>query len=234
MAASYPNSAKSFSTLNPGDTIQDTDIEAAYDEVAAIESALLNGLAHDLKFTDATYDIGKSGATRPRDLFLSRNATIGGTVAVTGAATLSSTLAVTGAITERGRSAAQGEWTTPTFAAGNFTASGSMTWTVGSGDVATFAYTLIGKTMLVMISLNTTTVGGTLSTTLNIAIPGGFTAAKRTITPFLLLDNAARTTAYAEVAAGGSVIGITRTDAANLTAATDATAVYGQIAFEVS
>lgn len=33
----------------------------------------------DLKFTDATYDIGKSGATRPRDLFLSRNVTAGGT-----------------------------------------------------------------------------------------------------------------------------------------------------------
>jgi hypothetical protein len=42
-----------------------------------------------LLFTDATYDIGASGATRPRDLFLSRNATIGGTLAVTGVATLS-------------------------------------------------------------------------------------------------------------------------------------------------
>lgn len=53
----------------------------------------------NLLFTDATYDIGASGATRPRDLFLSRNAVIGGTLGVTGAATLSSTLAVTGAIT---------------------------------------------------------------------------------------------------------------------------------------
>lgn len=41
----------------------------------------------DLKFTDASYDIGKSGATRPRDFFLSRNAVIGGTLAVTGVAT---------------------------------------------------------------------------------------------------------------------------------------------------
>lgn len=40
--------------------------------------------ALDLLFVDATYDIGKSGATRPRDLFLSRNAVIGGTLAVTG------------------------------------------------------------------------------------------------------------------------------------------------------
>ena len=42
----------------------------------------------DLKFTDASYDIGKSGATRPRDIFASRNVVIGGTLAVTGTTTL--------------------------------------------------------------------------------------------------------------------------------------------------
>jgi hypothetical protein len=31
-------------------------------------------------FTDATYDIGATGATRPRDVFLSRNLTAGGIV----------------------------------------------------------------------------------------------------------------------------------------------------------
>ena len=33
---------------------------------------------HNLLFTDATYDIGAAAATRPRDLYLSRNAVIGG------------------------------------------------------------------------------------------------------------------------------------------------------------
>lgn len=41
-------------------------------------------LTGNLLFTDATYDIGASGATRPRDLFLSRNAVIGGTEDVAG------------------------------------------------------------------------------------------------------------------------------------------------------
>ncbi len=45
-------------------------------------------LSQDLLFTDATYDIGKTGATRPRDLFMSRNLTVGGTAAITGHVTV--------------------------------------------------------------------------------------------------------------------------------------------------
>jgi len=36
----------------------------------------------DILFTDATYDIGKSGATRPRDIFTSRDVTVGRNFAV--------------------------------------------------------------------------------------------------------------------------------------------------------
>ena len=55
----------------------------------AVVGALPNPIAQDLLFVDATYDIGKSGASRPRDLFASRNAVVGGTLGVTGAVTLS-------------------------------------------------------------------------------------------------------------------------------------------------
>ena len=51
----------------------------------------------DLLFTDATHDIGKSGATRPRDGFFSRNVAIGGTLGVTGLIT--ATGGVSGALT---------------------------------------------------------------------------------------------------------------------------------------
>lgn len=46
---------------------------------------------------DNTQDIGASGATRPRDFFLGRNAAIGGTLGVTGATTLAALSATTGA-----------------------------------------------------------------------------------------------------------------------------------------
>ena len=55
----------------------------------AVVGALPNPITQDLLFTDNTYDIGKSGASRPRDLFASRNAVVGGTLGVTGAVTLS-------------------------------------------------------------------------------------------------------------------------------------------------
>lgn len=56
---------------------------------------------------DNSYDIGATGANRPRDVFIADDlvvgdaTTIGGTLGVTGAVTLSSTLGVTGLITGR-------------------------------------------------------------------------------------------------------------------------------------
>ncbi len=45
---------------------------------------VLPTLTQDLLFTDGLYDIGKTGATRPRDIFTSRNVSVGGTLAVAG------------------------------------------------------------------------------------------------------------------------------------------------------
>jgi hypothetical protein len=48
-------------------------------------------ITSNLLFTDNTYDIGASGATRPRNLFLAGNATIGGNTTMTGSLTVDST-----------------------------------------------------------------------------------------------------------------------------------------------
>lgn len=88
MAASYPSATKSFTVKLPNTVIASADENAEQDEIVALENGLRTGLEHDLKFVDALYDVGKPGATRPRDLALSRNAVIGGTLSVTGATTL--------------------------------------------------------------------------------------------------------------------------------------------------
>ena len=50
--------------------------------------------------TDATYDIGASGATRPRDLFLSRNLTVGGTLTLAGGVNLNGNVTIGDASTD--------------------------------------------------------------------------------------------------------------------------------------
>jgi len=49
-----------------------------------VAASIPNPISQDLLFVDNTYDIGKSGATRPRDLFTSRNATVGSDIVVSG------------------------------------------------------------------------------------------------------------------------------------------------------
>jgi len=63
----------------------------------AVVGALPSPITQDLLFTDATYDIGKSGASRPRDVFASRNAAVGGTLGVSGISTFTADLVATGA-----------------------------------------------------------------------------------------------------------------------------------------
>ncbi len=82
IVASAPTNSRVVGVANTTSTL----ILAA---TAAVVAAIPNPIQQDLLFTDGTYDIGKSGASRPRDGFFSRNGVIGGTLGITGATTLS-------------------------------------------------------------------------------------------------------------------------------------------------
>lgn len=59
MAASYPSAAKTFTTKSNGDTIDASDPNSIQDEVTAVESGLINGIAHVLKpDTDVARTLG--------------------------------------------------------------------------------------------------------------------------------------------------------------------------------
>lgn len=131
----------------------------------------------------------------------------------------------------------QGGWITPTFAAGNFTANGSMTWTLASGDRTASAYWLRGNQLTYYWTLTTTTVGGTVNTRLQIGSAewGGFSASVTNLyAPLAVaLDNGTAVNVYAVHTSATQLI-LVKTNSANWTLATDATYVYGSIQFQVT
>ncbi len=122
-----------------------------------------------------------------------------------------------------------GTWTTPAFNAGNFTANGSMTWTVESADVVTYEYMIIGKTMFLNFSIQNTVVGGDLNTLLWIKIPAGKTAPKRVDFPI----RASGVVGNAFIAIGEINISLQHTFSGGNWTAGD-TLVNGNIAFEIN
>lgn len=126
------------------------------------------------------------------------------------------------------------EWTAPAFSAGNFSGSGSMTWTLVAGDVDTCAYMLLGKLMVVSLALKTTSVGGTLDTYLRYAIPGGQTSKRIMVTPCVATDNGAVVSAKMFVSASAAYVYIGKSDGTAWSASTDNTLIQGTIWFEVT
>jgi hypothetical protein len=125
-------------------------------------------------------------------------------------------------------------WTTPAFSAGNFSATGTTTWTVDAGDVETFAYQRHGKTMVVSLVLTSTAIGGTNNATelLTVKIPEGCTAAKKMVAPCLVV-NSGNTVGFIEAVASSDTLVIAKDVVASAWAAGVAH-IYGQITFEVA
>jgi hypothetical protein len=81
IVASAPSNSRTVGVANTTSTL-------IMSGTTAVAATIPIPITQDLLFTDDTYDIGKSGATRPRDGFFSRNTVVGGTMGVTGIATL--------------------------------------------------------------------------------------------------------------------------------------------------
>lgn len=139
-------------------------------------------------------------------------------------------------LTERSRSAKIGEWTDVAFAAGNFSGSGTQTWTLTSGDQLSYRYMAIGKTLWILFDLETTSVGGVADVDLRLALPAGFTTASVSITGnFLYIDNgAASDIGYVRISGvGQSYIQLRKRDSSNWTASVNNTSAIGTVMLEV-
>ena len=81
-----------------------------------------------------------------------------------------------GSVTLEKLGADVGAWVEIPFDAGNFTSSGTMTWTVEAGDVFAHRYLRLNKLLILQFVSSNTTVGGTPSTELRVALPPGIVA----------------------------------------------------------
>jgi hypothetical protein len=129
-------------------------------------------------------------------------------------------------------------WTAVPFSAGNFTAAGSMTWTVGSGDVITNKYKVLGKTLIWQVQLENTTVGGTPSNQLKIAVPVGTIKGVANAAAWMY-DNSVAFMGYVNNGSllgsgSSSVVGIVKSDQSNYSAATNTTIVTFTLVAELN
>jgi hypothetical protein len=127
----------------------------------------------------------------------------------------------------------QGAWITPTFAAGDYTASAG-NWTVDSGDVTTFKYRLSGRELSILFRIETTDVSTTPST-LNRVIPGSFTATS-TVLGILYYEDAGGAGAAGNVAvlASGTTLLFGKFSGTWSATSSDNTRVIGQVSIEVT
>lgn len=112
------------------------------------------------------------------------------------------------------------------YSAGNFTGSGTITWSVDSADIQTYSYVIRGAQMLLTFYADTTTVSGT-GTQLRVAIPGGYTTVHRVQTVIRIIDNGtSRAGLFVQIESEPYVrLECDLTDTTNWAAATDNTYV---------
>jgi hypothetical protein len=127
-----------------------------------------------------------------------------------------------------------GPWVQMPFDSADFTAGGSMVWTVERGDVSTCAYQKLGKVMIFIFSISATSTTGTASNELRIALPPNTIIMRSTQNPikFLLGTNVAIGTVFASQ--GLTYLKLVQLDSTvNFPLLTNSLDVHGQITFEI-
>jgi len=127
----------------------------------------------------------------------------------------------------------QGSWLTQTFSAGDFTANGSMTWTVASGDVVADSYFIVGRNLFLAFRYQTTTVGGTPNTLLLKTIPSTYTFLAGWDAVIFGTDNGTNTGVWCFNNAS-TQIGFAKLAGGNWAASTDNSKIAGCLAVPVT
>lgn len=119
------------------------------------------------------------------------------------------------------------------FNAGDFTASGGMTWTVEAGDIISFRYGIQENRMFISLFVVSTTVAAPLSGTLKVKIPNLRTAVYTSYNSALIVDNGIYKIGYVYATAASNLLSIELAPSGNFSASVNNTRAAFQIWIEV-
>lgn len=125
----------------------------------------------------------------------------------------------------------QGTAITADFDAAEFTANGSMTWTVASGDVGVDSYMIVGKNMFWSFRYSTTSVGGTPNNQLFKTLPDGYSLQVAFDGISYGEDAGTKTTVWHFSSSGQ--IAFAKLAGGNWTASTDTTRISGAVILSI-
>jgi hypothetical protein len=134
---------------------------------------------------------------------------------------------------ERRRPFNMGEWTHPPFSSDTFSASGSMIWIVRRENVETFAYTIIGKTMIVSWRIAGSSIAGRSDCALRLALPEGCKPSRNLRVPVSVATGGQSRIGIAEVRQNESQVHIYPTPDREASYAAGPVELDGQISFEI-
>lgn len=110
---------------------------------------------------------------------------------------------------------------TVAHSAGDYTGSGSLTWTVEAGDLTAYTYRQLGRTLEVSITVSTSTLGGTTSAGARAALPGFTLETGTRFSICYLFNNGANAVGYVAQLSSVTYMEFRRLDGANLTLETN-------------
>ncbi len=95
------------------------------------------------------------------------------------------------------------------YAGGDYTADAG-TWTVDSGDLITYDYTVIGKRLKIDLTINSSSISSAAATRMQATIPNGYTYVKDARDPCFVFNGGTSTTGMARATAAATQLFIYR------------------------
>jgi len=120
-------------------------------------------------------------------------------------------------------------WIDLPFSSSNYFGVPPMVWTVEAGDVIHHAVALSGKTLLLLLTLQGTTISGAPRSFLNIKLPSGLIVAKYCCNGCFVAESGTIIPAYCSTTAGYDHVEIRKVNGANFGLRTNALDLTSQI-----